>query len=211
MDPIKTHYEKTAATVIKNLEKRQMEGYYFATAKEAVEKAMSLLAENATVGFGGSMTLVETGMLDALRACPSIHLLDRDAVPAEEKDNIFRQCLLSDTYFMSSNAITTEGELINIDGNGNRVAALIYGPKEVILLAGMNKIVPSVEEAVNRVRNVATPPNCIRLHKQTPCSVTGICGDCFSSDCICNQIVITRRSGIKGRIKVLLIGEGLGF
>ncbi len=211
MNPIQSHYEKLASTVIKNLEKRQMEGYYFATAKEAVDKAMSFLNENATVGFGGSMTLVESGMLEALRACPSIQLLDRDAVPAEEKNNIFRQSLLSDTYFMSTNAMTTEGELINIDGNGNRVAALIYGPTEVILLVGMNKIVPSVEEAVNRVRNVATPPNCIRLNKQTPCSVTGVCGDCLSPDCICNQIVITRRSGAKGRIKVLLIGESLGF
>lgn len=211
MNPIQSHYEKLASTVIKNLEKRQMEGYYFATAKEAVDKAMTFLNENATVGFGGSMTLVESGMLEALRACPSIQLLDRDAVPAEEKNNIFRQSLLSDTYFMSTNAMTTEGELINIDGNGNRVAALIYGPTEVILLVGMNKIVPSVEEAVNRVRNVATPPNCIRLNKQTPCSVTGVCGDCLSPDCICNQIVITRRSGAKGRIKVLLIGESLGF
>lgn len=211
MNPIQSHYEKLAATVIKNLEKRQMEGYYFSTAKEAVDKAMSLITPNATVGFGGSMTLVESGMLEALRACPSIQLLDRDAVPAEEKNNIFRQSLLSDTYFMSTNAMTVDGELVNIDGNGNRVAALIYGPTEVILLVGMNKIVPSVEEAVNRVRNVATPPNCIRLNRQTPCSVTGACGDCLSPDCICNQIVITRRSGTKGRIKVLLIGEGLGF
>lgn len=211
MNPIETHYEKLAATVIKNLDKRQMEGYYFPTAAKAVEKAMSLLSENSMVSFGGSMTLEETGMLKALRACSSIQLLDRDAVPIEKKTDIFRQSLLSDTYFMSSNAITIDGELINIDGNGNRVAALIYGPKEVIILAGMNKIVPSTEEAVNRIRNTATPPNCIRLNKQTPCAITGACGDCLSGDCICNQVVITRRSGMKGRIKVLLIGESLGF
>lgn len=212
MNPMETHYEKLAATVIKNLEKRQMEGYYFPTAKEAVEKALSFLSENATVSFGGSATLEETGMLDALRVCPSIQLLDRDAVTTlEGKIEIYHQSLSADAYFMSSNAITTEGELVNIDGNGNRVAALIYGPKEVIILAGMNKIVPSVEEAVNRARNTATPPNCIRLNKQTPCAATGVCGDCLSPDCICNQVVITRRSGVKGRIKVILVGEALGF
>lgn len=212
MNPMETHYEKLAATLIKNLEKRQMEGYYFLTAKEAVEKALSFLSENATVSFGGSMTLVETGMLDALKVCPFIQLLDRDtATTPEGKDEIYHQSLSADAYFMSSNAITMDGELVNIDGNGNRVAALIYGPKEVIILAGMNKIVPSVEEAVNRVRNTATPPNCIRLNKQTPCAATGACGDCLSPDCICNQIVITRRSGVKGRIKVILVGEALGF
>lgn len=212
MNPIQTHYKTLAATVIKNLKKRQIEGYYFPTAQEAVEKAMSLLANHATVGFGGSVTLTETGMLDALRACPTIQLLDRDAADTmEEKVKILHQCLSADTYFMSTNALTIDGELVNIDGNGNRVAALIYGPNEVIILAGMNKIVPSVEEAIHRIRNTATPPNCIRLSKQTPCTVTGACSDCLSADCICNQIVITRRSGFPGRIKVLLIGERLGF
>ncbi len=213
MEPIiKTHYEKLAATVIKNLEKRQMEGYYFPTAKEAVEKALSLLPDNASVSFGGSVTLSETGMLDALRACPTIQLLDREAVEtAAEKETIYRKSFTADAYFMSSNAITINGELVNIDGTGNRVAALIFGPKKVIIFTGMNKIVPSVEEAVSRVHNTATPPNCIRLNKQTPCALTGACGDCLSPDCICNQVVITRRSGAKGRIKVLLIGESFGF
>lgn len=212
MDTMQIYYEKLASTVIKNLEKRQMEGYYCATAKEAVDKALSLLPKNALVSFGGSMTLVDTGMLDTLRTSSSIQLLDRDnAKDVAERDDICRRSFFADTYFMSSNAITIDGELINIDGNGNRVAALIYGPKEVIILAGINKIVPSVEEGVNRVRNTATPPNCIRLNKQTPCVATGTCGNCLSSDCICNQIVITRRSGIKGRIKVVLIGETFGF
>lgn len=212
MDAIKTHYETLAATLIKNLEKRQIEGYYFPTAAEAVAKALSFLPEHAVVSFGGSMTLIETGMIDALRACSTIQLLDRDTVTTpQEKDSIYHQSLSADAYFMSSNALTVNGELINIDGNGNRVAALIYGPKEVIILAGMNKIVPSVEEALHRVQNTATPPNCIRLNKQTPCASTGFCHNCLSSDCICNQVVITRRNGIKGRIKVILIGESLGF
>lgn len=212
MDIQKNYYEKLAATVISNLDKRQIEGHYFPTSKEAVEKALSFLPPNPSVGFGGSVTLVQSGMLDALKADPSIRLLDREAAKtADEKEEIYRSHFSADAYFMSSNAITADGELVNIDGSGNRVAALIFGPKEVIILAGMNKIVPSVEEAINRVRNTATPPNCIRLDKQTPCAVTGRCADCLAPDCICNQIAITRRSGKKGRIKVLLIGEMLGF
>ena len=208
---IAKHHEILAASVIKNLEKRQMEGYYCPTAKEAIEKALSFLPENASVGFGGSATLAETGMLDALRVCPSIRLFDRDAVPADEKDALYHKCLSADAYFMSSNAITKDGELVNIDGTGNRVAALIYGPKEVIILAGMNKIAPTLQDALDRIHNTATPPNCIRLNKKTPCAATGSCAHCLSPDCICNQVVITRRSGIKGRIKVLLIGGTFGF
>ena len=198
----KLYYEKLAATVIAGLAKRQMDGYYFPTAKEAKEKALSMVTENALVSFGGSMTLVQTGLLDELKATPSIRLIDRGKASTEEE---------IDRAYLQINAITSDGVLVNIDGRGNRVAALIYGPKEVIILAGMNKITPSVEEAVSRVRNAATPPNCIRLSKQTPCAATGACSDCLSSDCICNQIVITRRSGVKGRIKVLLIGESYGF
>lgn len=209
---VKKHYEILADTVIKNLEKRQMEGYYFATAKEAVQKALSLMQSGTSAGFGGSSTLDETGMLQALRNRDDITLIDRDtASTPQEKEDLYHRCFLADSYFMSSNAITADGELINIDGIGNRVAALIYGPKQVIILAGMNKIVPSVEEGIRRVRNTATPPNCIRLDKKTPCAVTGVCQDCLSPDGICNQIVITRRSGQKDRIKVLLIGETLGF
>lgn len=212
MDALQTYYEKLSDTVISNLKKRQIDGYYTKTSKEAVELALSFVSKNATVGFGGSMTFMQSGMYDALKSQPSIQLLDRNAVStADEIEKLYHKCLLADTYFMSSNAITSDGILVNIDGRGNRAAALIYGPKEVIILAGMNKIVPSVKEAVRRVRNAATPPNCIRLNKQTPCSVTGICDDCLSPDCICNQIVITRRSGTKGRIKVLLIGENLGY
>ncbi len=212
MDSMQIYYEKLADTVISNLKKRQMEGYYFPTAKEAVEKAMSLLPENATVGFGGSMTLVESGMYDALKSSPSIRLYDRNEVSSpEEIEALYHNCLTADAYFMSSNAISSDGILVNIDGRGNRVAALIFGPKEVFVFAGMNKLSPTVEDAVRRVRNTATPPNCIRLQKQTPCSINGTCSDCLSPDCICNQIVITRRSGVKGRIKVFLIGEPLGF
>ena len=158
------------------------------------------------------MTLEDTGMLTALRHDPGITLLDRaQAKTPEETKKIYHDALSSDFYFMSTNAITKDGELVNIDGTGNRVAALIYGPEHVIVMAGMNKVAANVDEALSRVHGTATPMNCKRLGKNTPCSATGVCSDCLSPDCICNQVVITRRSGIEGRIKVILIGEELGY
>jgi hypothetical protein len=212
MNPKQTHYEILAESIIKNLEKRQIEGCYCATAKEAVEKALSYLTPGCSVSFGGSMTFEDSGMLAALRQNSGITLLDRaTATSPEETKKIYHDALGADFYFMSTNAITTDGELVNIDGNGNRIAALIYGPEHVIILSGMNKVTASVKEAVSRVHNTATPMNCQRLGKKTPCAMTGVCSDCLSPDCICNQVVVTRRSGVKGRIKVILIGEELGY
>lgn len=212
MNPKQMHYETLAHTIIKNLEKRRMEGCYCATVEEAEKKAFSYLTEGCTVSFGGSMTLEDTGMLTALRHDPNIRLIDRAAATSpEETKRMFHDALSADFYFMSTNAITVDGELVNIDGNGNRVAALIYGPEYVIVMAGMNKVSANVEEALSRVHSTATPMNCKRLNKKTPCSATGVCSDCLSPDCICNQVVITRRSGIEGRIKVILIGEELGY
>ena len=212
MSPKQQHYETVANTIIKNLNKRRMEGCYCATIEEAEKKAFSYLTDGCTVSFGGSMTLVDTGMLTALRHDPNITLIDRDtATSPEETKKMFHDALSADFYFMSTNAITVDGELVNIDGNGNRVAALIYGPENVIVMVGMNKVAANVEEALSRVHNIASPMNCHRLNKKTPCSTTGACADCLSPDCICNQVVITRRSGIEGRIKVILIGEELGY
>ena len=197
MTPKAKYYETLANTMIKNFEKRRMEAYYYPTAKEAVEKALSFLPSGAVVAHGGSMTL---------------EFLDRAVCKTpEDSRKIFHDALMADYYFMSTNAMTIDGELVNIDGNGNRVAALIYGPENVIILAGMNKVAKDVAEAIDRVHLTATPMNCVRLNKQTPCAVTGVCADCLSPDCICNQVVITRRSGIQGRIKVILIGEELGY
>ena len=212
MNPKQIFYEKQAASILKHLERRQMKGYYCPTRQEAVATAMSLTAANTTVCFGGSMSLLESGVMDALKARTDLTLIDRShAKTPEEVRQVYISAFDADTYFMSTNAITSDGQLVNIDGNGNRVAALIYGPGQVVMIVGMNKVVPTVDDAIRRVRNTATPPNCIRLQKQTPCSINGTCSDCLSPDCICNQIVITRRSGVKGRIKVFLIGEPLGF
>lgn len=207
----KEYYKNLAQTVLKGLEKRHMEGYYCDSIEEAEALALSFIPSNSSASFGGSATLEETGVLTALRSRDDITLYDRStATTPEENKKIMHDALSCDYYFMSSNAITADGELINIDGTGNRVAALIYGPENVIVIAGMNKIVANVEEGITRTRNIAAPQNCIRLDKNTPCKINGVCGNCLK-DTICDQIVITRASRVPNRIKVILVGEELGF
>lgn len=201
-----------AQTMIKNLEKRNMEGFFAGTKEEAVALIMEkFLTAGKSVCFGGSMSLAESGLMDELKKSDCI-LYDRTtAKTPEELKKMKANMINSDYFLMSTNAITTDGELINIDGTGNRVSYLCYGPENVIILAGMNKVVSSVEDGVRRVRDIASPPNTVRLNRNTPCAQTGRCGDCYSEDCICSQIVITRRSGTKGRIKVVLVAEELGY
>lgn len=204
-------FEKLAQNVIKNLEKRNMEGYYFEDSKSCVEAIMSMIPAGSSVSWGGSMTMNETGMMDALKASV-LTLIDRaTAKTPQESREIYAKTVMADYYFMSTNAITNDGELINIDGNGNRVACLIQGPSHVMLLVGRNKFTASIEAGVERVRNVASPANAIRLNRNIPCGLTGSCHDCLSPECFCNQVVITRRSNHAGRIKVFLINEDLGY
>lgn len=203
----KQAYAKTAQSIMKWLTKRNMEGFYFETAAEAVEAALNMMPAGSVVAHGGSATLSESGMLDALKAGDYI-VIDRASQNAREN---YAKAVMSDYYFMSTNAITLKGELVNIDGNSNRVACLCHGPSHVIILAGMNKVTADIESAVKRVRTYACPANADRLNRNTPCGITGVCGECLADDCFCNQIVITRRSGHNGRIKVFLIGEELGF
>ncbi len=212
MTPTQNYYGNLAKTTIKNLEKRHFNCYYCQTSKEATELASKMVPAGSTVSFGGSMTLAESGMGSALRKREDITLLDRGkAGSPEEIKEIYHKSLHADYYFMSSNAITADGELVNIDGTGNRAAALIYGPEHVIILAGMNKVAPTLEEAISRVRNVASPINALRLGRNTPCAATGLCSDCLSPDCICSHTVITRKSAPEKRIKVILVGESLGY
>lgn len=212
MTPKQQYYENTAKTILKTFDKRGFEGCYCATCEEAVEKALSYVEPGMSVSFGGSMSLAESRTMDALKARDDITLLDRsEAKTPEEIKDIYHRALCCDCYFMSTNAITLDGELVNTDGTGNRVAALVYGPDNVVILAGMNKVASNLEEAHLRVKNVASPPNCIRLNRNTPCAATGKCHDCFSDDCICSHTVVTRRCAQKGRIKIILVGEELGY
>lgn len=200
-----------AKTIIENLKKRNMEGYYFENSSECVKAILDSIPSGSVISWGGSETIKETGLMEAVHN-GSYELIDRTtAKNPEEARQIYARTVLADYYLMSSNAVTIDGELINIDGNGNRVACLIQGPSHVIIVVGMNKIVTDVENGVARVRNMASPANAIRLKKKIPCAATGHCHACLAPDCFCNQIVITRRSGHEGRIKVYLVAENLGY
>ena len=205
-------YQLLGQTMIKNFKKRNIDAYYCNTAEDAVALAMELMKDGGSVGMGGTETVNELGLIDNVKAAPHLNFIDRSkAKTPEEKREIYLQSFGCNYYLMSSNAITVDGELVNIDGNGNRVACLIYGPEQVLVFAGMNKVVDSVESGIERIGIHAAPPNAARLGTKTPCGVLGHCGDYHSEDCMCCQIVITRHSRQKGRIKVILIGEELGF
>lgn len=211
MSFIKQANANAAATIIKGLQKRNMEGYFCETSKDAVEKALSLMPEGSVISWGGSTSISQCGLMDAIKG-KNYTLVDRmSAKTPQEKREIYAKTVMADYYLMSTNAVTIDGELVNIDGIGNRVACLCNGPENVIIIAGMNKVVKTIESGIDRIRTKAAPPNTVRLGKNTPCAKTGVCGNCFSQDCICNQIVVTRRSGIPGRIKVILVNEDLGF
>ena len=205
------HYENIANTIIKNFSKRQIEGYYCPDRISAVQKALELMPKGASIGWGGSMTLIETGLMEVIQN-GDYKIINRDiATNLEEQRKVYGEICCSDFFLMSTNAITLDGELINIDGRGNRVAFLCYGPQNVLILTGMNKVVTDIESGLKRACNIAAPPNAIRLNRKTPCAITGKCEDCYSSECMCGQFVVTRRSGIPNRIKVILIGEELGY
>jgi L-lactate utilization protein LutB len=211
MSPKEIANHNLANTMIKNMAKKNLEGYYCATSAEAVEKALSLMPEGSSVTWGGSMTLTECGLMDALKTA-NYEIIDRDTAKTPEESRVmYSKQVLADYFLMSTNAITIDGELVNIDGRSNRVSCLCWGPQNVIIIAGMNKVVPDVESAIKRVRNMAAPANCVRLNKNTPCAQTGKCGDCYSQESICSQVLITRRSSAPNRIKVILVGEELGY
>ncbi len=208
----KQFYENQANTIIKKLANRKMEGYYCSTMDEAKEKVLELIGEPAkTVAYGGSMAIDNTDLKQQIRDAGH-DLIVREEVAHDDPawKDIKAKIINADTFLMSSNAITLNGELINIDGFGDRVSFLIYGPEQVVLLVGMNKVVPDVDSGIKRVRNVATPANTVRLNCDTPCAKIGRCADCLPNT-ICCQVVVTRSSLIPGRIKVVLVGEDVGF
>lgn len=210
-NPRQTFYKNQAESIIKKLEARKMEGYYCENVAEAKLKLAEILGTSRkSVAYGGSMTLDENGFKDVVTAGGHDLIVRENYKTPEEVQELKAKQINANTFLMSTNAITLDGELVNIDGRGNRVCYLIYGPDEVVVIAGMNKVVANVEDGVRRIRNMATPPNCNRLNCNTPCAVTGKCGDCFTNS-ICTNIVVTRVSMVPGRIKVILVGETLGY
>lgn len=210
MSAMSVFYEKQAETIIKALHKRGMDGYYCPDSKSAVAKVLALIPEGATVTWGGSESIKECGLLDALKNAP-VELWDRAEIAPEDRKAFYRKAFSADYFLMSTNAITLDGQLVNIDGTGNRVAALSYGPDHVVMLVGMNKVVSDLEAAVARVHNIAAPPNAIRLGLSTPCAKDGVCHNCFSPEKICNMLHVQHYNRFPGRIQVILVGESLGF
>lgn len=207
---IKKRYDKAGPAVAEAMKKRGFDAYYVSTAEEARAKALELMPEGSTVSWGGSVTIDQIGLKQAVIE-GGYEVINRDeAKTPEEKTEFMRKGLTCDVFLMSANAVSEDGQMVNIDGNGNRVAALCFGPKEVIVIAGMNKVAGSLEEAYVRARRFAAPVNAQRFDFETPCSKTGMCADCLSPQCICSQMVVTRRTS-SGRIKVILVGDDLGF
>lgn len=209
-DPKKMYYDKRGEIMVKNLSSRGFEAYYCETKEDALAKALELIPKGATVGWGGAMSAQQIGLLEAVNA-GEYNAIDRDKAPnPAEREKAMHMCLGADVFITGANAMSIDGQMVNIDGVGNRVAAIVYGPRNVLVIAGMNKVTDSLEAAMIRARTVAAPMNKQRFPLQTPCAVTGVCGNC-KSEGICNQILITRNSKPAGRIKVVLVGEELGL
>ncbi|MCI7791210.1 MAG: lactate utilization protein [Lachnospiraceae bacterium] len=200
-----------AEKVIKGLQSRNMEGFYAETKEEALKLALELIPEGSSIGWGGSMSIEEIGLKKAV--CEGDYVVyNRDICKnPEEKREVELKIFGCDYLLTSSNAITEDGILVNIDGNANRVAAIAYGPKHVIMIVGMNKIAKDEEAALYRARNEAATINAQRFPIETPCKKTGSCADCKSKDTICCQFLTTRFSKHTGRIKIILVNENLGF
>lgn len=211
MNHLQAAFDAAMPNVIKNLAARNIEAFYYENSKAMVEDILGKIPAGSTVTWGGSESVTECGLMDALKA-GSYTLLDRaEAKTPEERRAFYGKAVMADVFLMSTNAITYSGELINIDGNGNRLACLMQGPKEVFIIVGMNKFVGSIEEGIHRIENIAAPANVQRLKKDTPCRTLGRCAHCFSENSVCSHTVITRRSGEPGRIKLFIVPENLGY
>ncbi len=211
-ETVRASWATTAATVITKLKRRNIEGFWAPTSTEAVELVQSWMREGDSVTWGGSETFKETGMKAALEATGCYRMLDRgSATTAPEQREMWRNRTSADWFFMSANALTTEGELVNIDGNSDRLSLLLHGPEHVVVLVGMNKLVADVDAGIKRIRTTVCPLNATRLKTNTPCELTGTCNECHAPSCMCCNIVVTRHSRHDGRIRVVLIGEELGY
>lgn len=205
--------------VMENLEKNNMKAFYAETREDVLPLVKSLLSDGCSVSIGGSVTLDECGVREFLEN-GNYNYLDRydPSLDRQTMQELFVRALSADAYISSTNALTEDGKLYNVDGGGNRIGAICYGPKSVIIVAGKNKIVKDIEEAQKRVKTVAAPKNCVRLSRNTYCAKTGICvaagenyGGCGSDDRICSTYMVTSHQNFAGRIKVIIVNEELGY
>ena len=208
---IKKRYAAAAEPLKKALALRGYDAYFCADRDEARKLALSLIETGSSVSWGGSMSVVDCGIIDALKL-GDYTLFDRDSAKTpDERTEITKKAYFADWYLASVNALSEDGTMINVDGMCNRISAIAFGPKRVILVVGMNKLCPDAESARARARSTAAPANATRLSTATPCAADGVCHNCNSPACICSQIVEMRRSREPGRISVILVGESLGL
>jgi len=205
-------YSKRCQLALTALKENGFEAIYADNSKEALDKVMFLIPKEAKVGIGGSVTVRDIGLVEAIEKQGNTIFMDwRKPIELKEKLKVRKAALTSDVYLTSSNAITLQGQLVNIDGTGNRVSAMIFGPKKVIIVAGANKLVDTLDEAFARIRNITGPLNGKRLNLKTPCALTGKCTDCNSPDRMCNVTVILEKKPNLSDITIVLVGENLGY
>jgi len=214
--PLDHYWAKRLADLQRALEANNFEAYAAADPAAAHRIVMDEIVPQCgarSIGWGGSMTVVGTGLYQTVKARTDIEMVDTldKQVSSEEFLERRRRSLLVDLFITGTNAVTEDGQLVNLDMFGNRVAALTFGPKHVVVIVGRNKIVPSIDEAMFRVKNIAAPANAMRLDKKTPCVKTSYCEECKSPDRICNTWTITEKSYPKGRVKVVLVNQDLGL
>lgn len=213
VEEIKQWFNETRLnTIIKALQKKNYEVLYAKTKIEALKLVMGMIPAGSSVGIGGSMTVRQVGILDALEVTDyKFYNQYRAGLSEDESKEMRAKGLLADYYVTGTNAVTLNGELINLDGFGNRVAAITYGPKKVIIVVGINKFVDTIEQGIDRVRHYAAVLNAKRFKSSVPCVLTGKCEDCDSEHRICNHLLITYRQSKKGRVTIVIVGEELGF
>jgi len=211
MTPQEERNQRLAQTLIRNLHRRHIEAFYCPTGAEAVQKVSELIPDGSSVTWGGTMTVRDLAIPDMLRSRGTLEVLDRDLVETpDEKQAMYLRAFSTDVYLTSANAISEDGVIVNIDGNGNRVAAITWGPRKVIFVVGLNKVVQTVEAALSRARGTASPVNAARFDIKTPCQQDGVCHNCNSAESICNYVHFLRNSP-RGRHVVVLVGESLGY
>ena len=220
---VKITIEKRINKTGENLKKNNMDFYYAPTKADVRDIVKSLLKKGDVITHGGSVSMAECGIYELISS-PDYSYMDRTKIPPEEIKDFYRKSFFADVYISSANAITEDGVLYNVDGNSNRIAAIAYGPESVIIIAGYNKIVRNLQEAEIRVKTYAAPPNCVRLNCDTYCAEMGecvslanpkadrqICDGCKSDGRICCNYLISAQQRHKGRIKVIIVGEELGY
>ena len=209
--PKQMYYNKRGEILVKNLKSRHFDAYYCETKEEALVKALEWIPEGASVAWGGATSAQEIGLMDAVLSGNYRHI-DRYSGTEEERAQATKDGMFADVFLCGANGLSLDGQMVNIDGTGNRLAAICYGPGTVLVVAGMNKVEDTLEAAINRARTVAAPINKQRFPAtQTPCMVTGVCADCKAEGAVCNQILVTRHCRPVGRIKFIIVGEDLGY